>query len=70
MTAESSSLEPTVAAHAVKAELGLVSDKLFVVFQVDNPPPAAVAQPAGSAGLVTPSKFCDHTVANWPSVTG
>src|SRR5262249_30978665 len=62
----SSSLSPAAAASAENAELGGVSLVSLEVVQADCEPEATVLQPSGSAGAVTPSKFCSNG-AVWPS---
>src|SRR3982751_4870331 len=54
---EISSVLPTVLGSGAKASLGAVSGVVVDVTQGDSAPVAAVVQPVGNAGAVTPSKF-------------
>jgi hypothetical protein len=52
-----SSVSPVAPGSGANAAFGAVSDVLVVVTQGTLTPVAAVVQPAGNAGAVTPSKF-------------
>ena len=60
---------PIVAGSLVNAELGALFGPVALVVQsAGGPAPSLVdAHPAGSAGAVTPSKFCDKLTAGVPS---
>src|ERR1051326_3357879 len=62
----SSSLTPTLPGSGEKAALGAVSADVVDVTQLDCPPEADVAQPAGNDGATTESKFCVKIVAVRP----
>src|SRR3982751_580167 len=63
---EISSVLPTVLGSGAKASLGAVSGAVVDVTQGDSAPVAAVVQPAGNAGAVTPSKFSPQPMKGVP----
>ena len=66
ITGETSSLMPTLAGSPEKAELGALLFVPVVVTQGVWTALAVVVQPEGSAGAVTPSKFCVKIAATPP----
>src|SRR6478735_5154264 len=67
---EISSVLPTPLGSGAKASLGAVSGVVVDVTHGDSVPVAAVVQPAGSAGAVTPSKFSPQPATGVPVAVG
>jgi hypothetical protein len=63
---EMSSVLPTPAGSGANASFGAVSGVVVDVTHGDSVPVAAVVQPVGSAGAVTPSKFSSQPVPGVP----
>ena len=61
---------PTAFGSGAKASFGAVSGVVVDVTHGDSAPVAAVVQPAGSAGAVTPSKFSPQPVTGVPVAVG
>src|SRR6478609_1212625 len=59
---EISSVLPTPLGSGANASFGAVSGVVVDVTHGDSVPVAAVVQPSGSAGAVTPSNVSPHTV--------